>query len=370
MNSPSTLADPPKPAPDDERQPSQRLTVQPKLQFIVFSIIILATFYIARGFLLPVFAALLLSYALVPAVRLLVKLHIPRIVSAFLVVVIFFSGSVYVIIALSGPAIAWLEKAPESFQKFEGISQVLKRPVENVNAATEELNKMTQGESKGREPIVVRIQDSNALELVLSQTPIIIGAAISTLLLLFFLLAFGNLLLKKAVEISPDLDGKRRAVETARLVENSVSSYLVTVTMINATLGLIIGTSFYFLDFPNPILWGTLAALFNFIPYLGALTGVCFLTFASLATFPDPETALIYPALYLALTMIEGNFVTPMILGQSFMINPIFIILVLLFLGWLWGIPGAVMAVPILVAIKSSASNFERTRPLATILSK
>lgn len=355
---------------NDHPNETENLRIQPKLQFVVFSIIILTTLYIARGFLLPVFAALLLSYALIPIVRMLVAIRIPRVVAAFLVVSVFFFGSLYSIFALSGPALTWLERAPESFNKLEDFSQILKRPVENVNAATEQLNKMTESENGGKKPMVVRIEKSNMLELVLSQTPIVIGASLSTLILLYFLLAFGNILLCRIVEISPRLKDKRRAVETAREVESCVSRYLLTVTIINASLGLCVGLSLYLLGFKNPILWGTLAAAFNYLPYIGAFSGVGLLALASLSTTNNISLALTYPAIYLVLTLIEGNLITPMVLGQSFTINPIFIVLVLLFLGWLWGIPGALMAVPMLVAVKSAANSFDTTRPLATILSK
>lgn len=336
---------------------------------IVFSIIIFATLYVARGFLLPVFAALLLSYALVPAVRMLMHLHIPRVLAAFIVVSIATAAFVYAIIALSGPAVKWLEKAPESFDKLGQLTEVLKRPVENVNAATEQLNEMTQGDKKKR-PLVVRVEESNLGDLILSQTPIVIGAAISTIILLFFLLAFGHVLLRRVVEISPRLADKKRAVDTARQVESNVSRYLGTVTLINAGLGACVALVLSALGFENPILWGVMVAILNFIPYLGAVAGVCLMAFASFSSSDNLEQALICPAAYFALTLIEGNFITPMILGRSFTINPVFIILVLLFLGWLWGIPGAIMAVPLLVAVKSVAQEFDSTRSLAILLSK
>lgn len=336
---------------------------------IVFFIIIFVTLYVARGFLLPVFAALLLSYALAPAVRMILHLRVPRVLAAFIVVTVATAAFAYGIFALSGPAVSLLENAPESFDKLGKLAQALKRPVENMNAASEQLNEMTQGQKKNR-PVVVQMEESGLGNLILSQTPIVLGAIISTLILLFFLLAFGHLLLKRAVEISPRLSDKKRVIETARQIESSVSQYLVTVSLINAGLGACVSLALFLLGFPNPIIWGVLAGALNFIPYLGAVAGVCLLTFASFSITDTLEYALIYPAAYLALTLIEGNFVTPLILGRSFTINPIFIILVLLFLGWLWGIPGAIMAVPLLVAVKSAAQEFERTHSLAVLLSK
>lgn len=363
-----------------EQPPSTRASSAPRgqdgspiklgnYQSIVFFIIIFATLYVARGFLLPVFSAVLLSYALLPAVRILMHLHIPRILAAVLVLAIATIAFGSALLALSGPAVSLLEKAPESFDRLGRFVEVLKGPVENVNAATEQLNEMTKGDNNKR-PLVVRMEESTLGDLVLSQTPIVLGAVLSTLILLFFLLSFGHVLLKRIVEISPSLSDKKCAVDAARQIERNVSRYLITVTIINTGLGCCVALSMYLLDFSDPILWGVLAASLNFIPYLGAVAGVCLISFASLSTAGNSEYALIYPATYLALTLIEGNFVTPFVLGKSFTINPIFIILVLLFLGWLWGILGAIMAVPILVAVKVAAQEFESSRPLSILLSK
>ncbi|MBC2607136.1 AI-2E family transporter [Pelagicoccus albus] len=338
-------------------------------QWVVFSIIIFVTLYVARGFLLPVFSSLLLAYALIPFVRILTRLKIPRVIAAFLVVGLFTASFTYGIYALSTPAIEWLEKAPQSFDRVERLLESIKRPVDNVNAASERLNQMAQGEDGGRE-VVVRMKESDFINVVLNQTPIVIGAVISTLIFLFFLLAYGDLLMRRVVEISPRLRDKIKAVDAAREVETSVSKYLVTVSLINVALGLCVGISLFALGFENPILWGALATMFNFIPYLGAIAGVGLLGLASFTVNSDPQVALVYPGVYLLLTVLEGHFITPMILGRSFMINPIFIILVLVFLGWMWGVVGAVMAVPLLVAAKAAAAHFESTRQLATLLSR
>lgn len=338
-------------------------------QWIVFAIILLTTLYVARGFLLPVFAALLLSYTFIPFVRFLQRLLIPRIFAALIVVSVFTVATTYSLVALSGPALNWLEKAPESFDKLENIARSIKRPMENMDKASKQLDQITESDS-GKEEVVVRVQESSAAEIILNQTPIVIGGAISMLILLFFLLAFGDVLLRRFVETSRSFRDKRRAVETARKIEQGVSSYLITVSLINVGLGVTLGLALWGLGFKNPALWGTIAAGLNFIPYLGAVVGVGLLTLASISIVEPMSQALIYPAVYFALTTIEGNIITPLILGRSFMINPIFIILVLLFLGWLWGIPGAIMAVPILIGVKCAAEQFDSTRPFARLMAR
>lgn len=348
-------------------RPSRGLPTQ--YQWVVFAIIVFATLYVARGFLLPVFAALILSYTFVPFVRILQRLYFPRIVAAFTVVALFATITTFALVALSGPALNWLEKAPESFDKLERIARSVRGPMENVDAASKQLDEITKGE-KGSKEVVVRLRESSVAEIILNQTPIVIGGAISTLILLFFLLAFGDVLLRRFVEASSSLRDKKRAVETAREIERSVSSYLLTVSAINLCLGITLGLALWAMDFKNPILWGSLAAALNFIPYLGAIAGVGLLALASLGTIEPISQAFIYPATYFVLTSIEGNFITPLILGRSFTINPIFIILVLLFLGWLWGVPGAIMAVPILIGVRCTAEQFESTRPLARLIAR
>lgn len=338
-------------------------------QSVTVAIILLAALYAGRGFVLPVLAALILSYALIPLVRVLCRCKVPRIVASFLVVSGFSAACVFGAITLSGPALNWLEKAPRSFEKLEHLLETVQQPVNNMSRASEQLNEMTNGEKK-RGEVVVRVKESSLAKVFLSQTPAALGATTSTLILMFFLLTFGKTLLRRVVEISPRLRDKVKAVETAREIESNVSRYLTTVTLINSCLGLSVGLSLYFLGFESPALWGTLAACLNFVPYLGAIAGVLLLALASLSVTPDPLQALLFPSVYLALTLIEGNFITPVILGKSFELNPVFIILVLLFLGWMWGILGAVMAVPLLVAIKSAASHFPKTQNVATLISR
>lgn len=356
-----------KESPPDSPPPKAQQNLPPAYHWIIFSIVILTTLYVARGFLLPVFAALLLSYTFIPIVRFLNRLYIPRIVASLIVVTSFSAMAVYSLVALSGPALKWLENAPESFDKLESIARSIKGPMENMDKASKQLDQITDNENRSEE-VVVRVQESSIAEVILNQTPIVIGGAISTLILLFFLLAFGDVLLRRSVESSKSFGDKRRAVETARQIEYGVSNYLVTVSLINISLGITLGLVLWALGFKSPVLWGTLAAAFNFIPYLGAFAGVGLLTLASISTIEPMSHAFIYPAAYLALTTLEGNFITPMVLGRSFTINPIFIILVLLFLGWLWGIAGAVMAVPILIGVKCAAEQFESTQPLARLM--
>ncbi|MDP9292351.1 MAG: AI-2E family transporter, partial [Verrucomicrobiota bacterium] len=130
-----------------------------------------------------------------------------------------------------------------------------------------------------------------------------------------------------------------------------------------------VGTAVYFLGLPNPILWGTMAAALNFVPYLGALTGIIAMTLGAVLSFDSLAWALVFPATYLAIATLEGNFITPFILGKSLTINPIMIFIGLMFWGWMWGIAGALLAVPILATFKIFCDHIEPLAPVGEFLS-
>ena len=162
----------------------------------------------------------------------------------------------------------------------------------------------------------------------------------------------------------PTFKDKRSAVEIIRGIEDHISYYLFTVTLINIGLGLSIALALYLLGMPNPLLWGTLATILNFIPYLGAITGGLLVLVVAAITFESLELVLLAPGIYLSLTSLEGSFITPLILGQRLTLNPIVIFVSLIFWGWLWGIAGALIAVPMLVCFKILCDRIE---PLESI---
>lgn len=179
---------------------------------------------------------------------------------------------------------------------------------------------------------------------------------------LFLLLASGDSLLRKVVRILPRLKDKKTAVEVVRQMEADISTYLITITLINLTLGAIVGSGIALFGLPNPLLWGVMAALLNFIPYLGALVGLTAVALLGLMTY-DQMIAIWLPiAFYFTATTLEAYIFTPLILGRRLTLNPIVIFISLLLWGWIWGIGGALMAVPILAVTKIVCDHVE---PLA-----
>ena len=171
-------------------------------------------------------------------------------------------------------------------------------------------------------------------------------------ILLYFLLAGGDLFLQKLIKVLPHFSDKVKAVEIARATESAVSAYLTTTLFLNVMEGALVAGVFWMLGMPNVLLWGALVICLEFVPYLGALTAVVVFTLAGLSTFPDVAHALMIPGSFLAINLIQANFVTPLLLGHRLTLNPVAIFIGLAFFFWIWGVPGAFLAVPLLATFK------------------
>jgi predicted PurR-regulated permease PerM len=240
--------------------------------------------------------------------------------------------------------------------------------MEKMAEASGEIEKLaTPGSAPAR--VAVEVKRHPITDTLVSRTPEFVTTVLLLFILLYFLLAFDGVFLGKVIKLLPTLADKKRAVSIATEIEGQVSRYLFTVTLINLGLGLAVGTAVGLLGLRNPIMWGVMVAILNFVPYLGALTGIVCLTLGAVLSFDSFGYALLFPAVYLFLATLEGNFITPWIMGRSLTLNPVMIILSLTFWGWLWGIAGIILAVPILAAFKIFCAHIEPTEPLAEFLS-
>jgi predicted PurR-regulated permease PerM len=174
----------------------------------------------------------------------------------------------------------------------------------------------------------------------------------SVLLPAYLFLTSGDLFLQKLVHVMPPLSDKRRAIEISREIQQNISNYLFSVSLINVALGVIVSAGLYFLDVPNAAMWGMLVAVLNYVPYFGPVVGVTLLAVVGLLTFDTLGQGLLPPLWYLLLHLLEANFVTPVLLGRRFTLNPVVIFVSLIFWTWLWGVPGALLSVPIPVSVK------------------
>lgn len=333
----------------------------------LFVLAVFYTMYFMRAMLLPLVLAMLLSYLLAPLVRLLVHIRIPPSVGAAVVLLSLAGLAIYGISRLAEPATGWLEKAPYSLQQLKQKLMPLKRPMEKVAQASGEIDKLTSAEEASTKTVVVK---HNALtEAFLTQTPEFVASGVVMIILLYFLLAYDGVFLAKITKSIPRLTDKKRAVSIVREIEMQISRYLLAITLINIGLGTAVAVTVKLLGLPNPILWGALVAILNFVPYLGALTGVICMTLGAILTFDSLSYAMVFPGSYLILAAIEGNFITPMILGRSLTLNPVVILIALTFWGWMWGIAGMILAVPILATFKIFCDHIEPMAPIAEFMS-
>jgi len=332
----------------------------------LFVLACLYTLYFARVFLLPVVLALLLSFVLQPLVRGLKRLRIPAGLGALVVLLALVGALVAGGFYLAGPAVEWMDRAPGSMRTLEAKLRELKAPVERMSAATARVEEMTQVGEEGPRPVEV---ESQSLGQRLFQNVWNFAAnSFVVLVLLYFLLAAGDLFLLKLVRVLPTLADKKRAVEILRQVQLEVSTYLSTLTLINIGLGAAVGLAFYLLDMPNPVLWAVMVALLNYVPYVGAIVGAAVMAVVAFLTFPETGHAMLVPAAYLVINFVESYFVTPLVLGRRLTLNPVVIFVGLTFWGWIWGVTGALIAVPLLVILKILCDHSESLAPVGEFL--
>jgi predicted PurR-regulated permease PerM len=337
----------------------------------LFILSLFYTVYFIRGILLPLVLALLLSYLLRPIIRTLARLKISPSVSAAVVLISLIAIIGYGISILAAPGADWLEKAPYSLQRLQWKLSPLKQPMEKMAQASGEIEKLAtpQTSASTKQPTAVEIRRHPIAETLVLRTPEVITSAVLVLILLYFLLSYDGVFLGKLIRLLPTLSDKKRAVTIASEIEGQVSRYLFTVTMINLGLGLVIGLAVGFMGLRNPVMWGAMVAVLNFVPYLGALTGIVCITLGAILSFDSVGYALIFPGIYLGFATLEGNFITPWVMGKSLTLNPVIILLSLIFWGWMWGIVGIILAVPILAAFKIFCAHIEPMHPIAEFLS-
>jgi predicted PurR-regulated permease PerM len=361
------------PAGDTKAPTSAQPAAQKRDPVVVLltGLLILAVFYtlyFARYVILPVMIAILLNFLFSPAVRWLKrKLRIPFGVSAAILIVFLVAGLGVTAYRLAKPAATWVARAPESLRRAEAKLQVLRRPVDEMSRTAERVEEMAgAGEDQTPE---VSIKQDGLKEAILGNTQSVIVGAALVFTLLFFLLAGGDVFLTKLIKILPRLRDKKLAMAIAKETEKSVSTYLAATTAINIGLGILTGIAVWLIGLPNPVLWGIVGGLLNFIPYIGGLLAVIVLALAGLATFESTTRALMPAGAYFILTNIE-SFLTPYILGNRLALNPVVVFVSVLFWGWLWGVPGALLAVPVMATVKIFCDHIQGMGAMGEFLGK
>ena len=328
----------------------------------------LYTLYFAREFLLPIVFAILLDFLLQPAVRFLVKLRIPEAVGAGLVVLGLIGVTSLVIYEISGPVQTWVTKAPESIGIAQREVGKLIKPLERMLKRTTDQVQQATGPAQASRPAVVVVQGPSMLSRAFGSTSRFLGAAFEVLILLYFMLATGDLFLRKLIKVLPHLRDKLKAARIARQVEDSVSTYLTTTLLVNLMEGIAVAGVMWLLGMPTPLLWGALVCVFEFIPYIGAFAIMAILAMVGLTTFGTLGHALLAPAAFLAINLLQANLVTPLLLSHRLSLNPVAVFVGLAFWFWIWGIPGAFIGVPVMAVLKICCDQITGLGPIGEFL--
>ena len=323
----------------------------------------------ARPLFLPIVLAVLLAVVLAPVVRLLKKLHLPCPLAAAIVVAAFTGAAGLGVFALADPATDWFLRAPQELRQIERRLRDVKASVIEAREAAESVEEMARVDGDSP-PTEVTVKEPSLATRIVDTTQAALLTAAEIIVLLYFLLAFGEVFLGKLVKIPASLRGKIRVVEITTAIEQEISAYLFTITCINAGLGVATAIAMSILKMPNPMLWGVLAAVLNFVPYLGSAVTTVVLTLVAVLTFESLPRAIVVPAVFVGLATIEGQFVTPIIVGRRMSLNPPVIVVALMVGGWVWGIVGLLIAVPVLAMVKIYCAHDEQLRGLAEMLGR
>lgn len=346
----------------------QAVRIGPIAVTVMAVLAIVYTLHVASVVLIPFAVAMLLHLLFSPLVRRLRKVGVPSVISSAAILVALLVGLFLAGNALIEPAREWLKVAPTSLRQLSLEFDDIKRPFQEVKQLGEEVEQITKLESDGSKPPEVEIKVENGLDRFVENIPEFVASVAITFLTAFFLMSSGDRLGHKVVGFGKSWRAKSRIIRVCRGMQYGVSRHLRTITLINLSLGLVTGVALHLMGVPNPELWGAMVALFNYAPYAGAIASTLVLTVVGVTSGETLAEALMVPGVFVVLTSLEGAVITPMVLGRYLNLSPLVVFLSVVFWGWLWGIPGALIGVPIVSSIQVLLAHLPPTRPLAQLM--
>jgi predicted PurR-regulated permease PerM len=325
--------------------------------------------YVAKPILLPALAALLVSLLLRPLVRQLDALRIPTPIGTLLVMGLISTAAVLMTLNLLTPLQEWIDRTPQAVARTRDWLNELRAPVKEMTRVVSELE-AAAAMTASNPNRTVEVKNGGLASGLWSGAREVVSLGGMTLVIAYFILACGGPLIRTLLSKVPHLHSDQAPAEvvlgtrptvTAEQVMHEVEwqmfHYLGAITLINLGLGLVIGVLAAAFGLPNPLLWGAMFFALNYVPYLGPSLALILLAFAAFAGIPDPRLAVCVPLIGLLVVNLEGQVLTPFVLGRAFAINPLIILLWTVFLIWLWGIAGAFLAVPLLVLLRVLAAR-------------
>ncbi|MEZ5465598.1 MAG: AI-2E family transporter [Lysobacteraceae bacterium] len=354
-----------------DRDKRRRLQQSRSLALAALGLVaVIGGLYLAAPVLLPVLAASFFALLLNPWVRWLTLRGLPRWFAATLIVSIGLAGLSAAGYRLYEPAMEAAADSPRVVYQLKRKLNPVQKKIEDAGAVGEALEMIDEIGKKPKTQTAVVVDEPGGMRETLGG---MIRAAItvfSIIMLVYFFLTYGEVLFRRIITVAPSIAEKRRRVAIIRAIQIDVSRYVVTITLINATLALVTAGVLYLLGVEDYLLWGALVGLFNYAPYVGPLCSFVLLLGVGILQFPALADGIAPALAYLVLHGIEGQLVTPMVLGRNLSLNPLIILVWLMFWGWLWGIPGLLLGVPLLVILKIVCTHTPSLNAWARLLEK
>ncbi len=341
----------------------------------IFALLAVYALAYAKLFLTPILMAFLLALVFSPLRRGMERIGLPSGAAAGLIMTALVASLVAVAVLLSGPVREWTADAPRIGAQLEQRIGQIRASFggdEEGASLTEVVEKVSEAAAPSpdsSEVTEVVVRDGGFLTTLAGTAPSILVQLVLTLVLLFFVLASGDMFYEKLVHVLPNFRDKRRAMRIAREIERQVSHYLLTITIINVGLGVAVGLAMWALGMPDPLLFAVAACILNYVPYIGAIVGAALTLVVGLLTFPGMGEAFIPAIVYYALTSFEGQFVTPWAVGRNLKLNTVVVFIMVAFWAWLWSVVGMLIAVPLLVAVRVLCGHIPALHTLGDFLS-
>jgi len=355
------------PVAEAAEQIGRTINVQTVFLGIIAVLLVLYTFYLARTIAMPIVLACMFNLVLTPVVLALARIRIPAPAGAALVVFIFLFVLGAGIATLAEPAANWLRRLPFVIDQLSDRLDFVQGPARQLKKAEEALGTLGGGAPEEATQVVV-VQQTTMREMLLNETSRFAIGALTTLVLLYFMLSMGDKFLRRLVAALPDFRTKKQAVEITHQLQSDMSHYLLTVSIINVGFGAVVAAAMLATGMPNPLLWGAMAGVLNYIPFIGHTVSAIVIAVVALLSFPELGPSLIPPGVFIAIAALEGNVVTPMILARRLTLNPVAVVAALLIWGWIWGIVGLLLAVPLLVVMKIACDRITPLNPVGEFL--
>ena len=348
-------------------------TPWPSARVVTATVAVIFLLYFGREFFVPVAIALLLSALFRPVVRWLEQRHVPTSVGATAVVLLFIVGVAAAGFGLSVPLQSWASKVPASIKAAQSKLEGLRKPVQQLTRTAEQIQNAGQstgekGAQKQSQPAAEAPQGPKLLARAVGTTTSILATVVTVVLLMWLLLASGDMFYEKLRKLLPAASEKRTAANVVHDTESVISGYLIATALINLGQAAAVGLALWLLGMPDPFLWAILTFGFEFIPYLGGAVMVGLLTLVAFTTFDSLGHTLAVPGAYLGITTLQNNVVSPLVYGNRLRLNPVAVFVGVLFWWTLWGVPGAFIAVPIIAAAKILGDHVERLRAIGEFL--